>query len=201
MKAIFKTCRSGLSILLMTAGLSAMAAAQCATPVAKYHKQAWRIGDPAPSLIQTADAVEPIVGMWHVTFTAKGNADGPPDGTVIDNALLILHSDGTEVMNSARPPQDGNICIGVWEKTGRNTYRVNHLPWAGNDTTNAPTGIGNPTGPTRIVETITVSADGNGLSGRFLLRASDTSGKITANITGVLSATRVTIHTTIQDLL
>jgi len=139
--------------------------------------------------------------MWHVTFTAKGNADGPPDGTVLDNALLILHSDGTEVMNSARPPQDGNICIGVSEKTGRNTHRVNHLPWAGNDTTNAPTGIGNPTGPTRIVETITVSADGNSLSGRFLLRASDTSGKITANITGVLSATRVTIHTTIQDLL
>src|ERR1700733_15552061 len=117
MKAIFKTCRSGLSILLMAAGLSALAAAQCAIPVAKYHKQAWRIGDPALSLIQTADAVEPIVGMWHVTFTAKGNADGPPDGTVIDNALLILHSDGTEVMNSARPPQDGNICIGVWEKT------------------------------------------------------------------------------------
>ena len=201
MKAIFKNCRSGLSILLIAAGLSALAAAQCATSVAKYHRQAWRIGDPAPSLIETADAVEPIVGMWHITFTAKGNADGPPDGTVIDNALLILHSDGTEVMNSARPPQDGNICIGVWEKTGTNRYRVNHLPWAGNDTTNAPTGIGNPTGPTRIVETITVSADGNSLSGTFLLRASDTSGKITANITGVLSATRVTIHTTIQDLL
>ena len=59
--------------------------------------------------------------MWHATFTAWGNQPGPPDGTQLDNALVTWHSDGTELMNSARPPQDGNFCMGVWKKTGKNT--------------------------------------------------------------------------------
>jgi len=50
-----------------------------------------------------------IVGMWHATFTAQGNAAGPPDGAPIDNALVTWHSDHTELMNSARPPQDGDF--------------------------------------------------------------------------------------------
>jgi hypothetical protein len=54
-----------------------------------------------------------IVGMWHVTFTAKGNSEGPPDNTPIDNAVVVWHSDRTEIMNSGRPAQDGDFCLGV----------------------------------------------------------------------------------------
>ena len=201
MKTSFKMFRGGLSFVLMGAFLTAMAAAQCGTPTAKLHKQAWRVGDPTALLTQAADTAEPIVGMWHVTFTAEGNSGGPPDGTPIDNALIIWHSDGTEIMTSMRPPQDGDICLGVWEKVGPNKYKVNHLPWFGNDTTNAPSGIGNPTGPTRIVEVVTVSEDGNSLSGTFSLRATDTTGKTTAFILGTITGTRVTMETTIPELL
>jgi hypothetical protein len=70
-----------------------MAAAQCGTPTAKLHKQAWRVGDPTALLTQAADTEEPIVGMWHVMFTAEGNSEGPPNGTPIDNAIIVWHGD------------------------------------------------------------------------------------------------------------
>ena len=201
MKTISKMFRAGLGFVLMGAFLTAMAAAQCGTPTAKLHKQAWRVGDPTALLTQAADTVEPIVGMWHVMFTAEGNSEGPPDGSPIDNAIIVWHGDGTEIMNSGRPPQDGDFCMGIWKKVARNKYRVNHFAWGGNDTTNAPTGIGNPTGPTRIIEAVTLSADGNRLSGTFSLRATDTTGKTTAFIIGTITGTRVTMETTIPELL
>ena len=201
MTTISKMFRAGLGLVLMGAFLTAMAAAQCGTPAAKLHKQAWRVGEAMASLTQAADTVEPIVGMWHVTFTAEGNSEGPPDGTPIDNALIVWHSDGTEIMNSLRPPQDGDFCMGVWKKAGPNKYAVNHFAWFANDTSNAPSGIGNPVGPTRIIEKITLSSDGNCLSGTFWLRATDTAGKPTATIIGTITGTRVTLKTTIPELL
>ncbi len=45
----------------------------------------------------------PIVGFWHVKFIAKGNGF-IPDGTVIDMGFSQWHSDGTEILNSSRPP-------------------------------------------------------------------------------------------------
>ena len=201
MKTISKMFRAGLGFVLMGAFLTAMAAAQCGTPTAKLHKQAWRVGDPTALLTQAADTVEPIVGMWHVMFTAEGNSEGPPDGTPIDNAIIVWHGDGTEIMNSGRPPQDGDFCMGVWKKVAPNKYRVNHFAWGGNDTTNAPTGIGNPTGPTRIIEAVTLSADGNSFSGTFSLRATDPAGKTTAFIIGTITAIRITMQTTIPELL
>ena len=150
MKTISKMFRAALGFVLMGAFLTSMAAAQCGAPTAKIHKQAWRVGDPTDLLTQVAGTVAPIVGMWHVKFTAEGNPDGPPDGTPIDNALAVWHSDGTEIMNSGRPPQDGDFCMGIWKKIGPNQYLVNHFAWGGNDTANGPNGIGNPTGPTRI---------------------------------------------------
>jgi hypothetical protein len=153
------------------------------------------------SLQLVTDSADSIVGMWHVTFTAWGNEAGPPDGTPIDNALVTWHSDGTELMNSARPPQDGDFCMGVWKKTGKFTYNLNHFAWLANDTANAPAGIGNPTGPTRFFEEITLSPDGKHYTGKFTLDAYDTSGTQVAHIVGVIAGTRITTDTTVNDLL
>ena len=87
------------------------------------------------------------------------------------------------------------------ERTGRFTYKLNHFAWFANDTANAPSGIGNPTGPTRVPQQITLSADGNHYSGTFTLDAYDTSGAQVARIVGVIAATRITINTTVLDLL
>jgi hypothetical protein len=166
------------------------------------HRQSWQgLGSGAGSLLTVADSADPIVGMWHVTFTAQGNEVGPPDGAPIDNALVNWHSDGTELMNSARPPQDGDFCMGVWKKTGVNKYKLNHFAWLATDTANAPSGIGNPAGPTRFFEEITLAPDGNHYTGKFTLDAYDTFGNQVAHIVGVVAGRRITLNTTVPDLL
>ena len=145
---------------------------------------------------------DPIVGMWQVKFTAEGNtgSGAPPDGTPIDNAFVQWHSDGTEIMNSGRPAQDGNFCLGVWKRTGKSSYKLNHFA-LGNDTTNAPSGIGNPAGPTQIRENIVLSHDGNSYCGSFTLDAYDTSGNNVAHIVGKISATRITVNTSASSVM
>lgn len=144
-----------------------------------------------------------IVGMWHVVFTAHSmNGEAiPGPGPVIDNSVVVWHADGTEIMNSSRPAQDGNFCLGVWEKTGRLSYFLNHLPWQGNDPSGGAGGIGNPTGGAQILEQVTLSPDGNHYSGKFALTAYDTSGNVEVSFTGTISATRITTGTKITDLL
>ncbi|MDR3773128.1 MAG: hypothetical protein P4L26_07255 [Terracidiphilus sp.] len=204
------------AILFGTAFVS-NAGAQCgSSPLLHAAPASWRLMDPSPGKAHFAAASyplgfktvsdndaddEPVVGMWHVLFTAKGNGGGPPDGTPIDNALVVLHGDKTELMNSGRPPQDGNFCMGVWEKTGPSRYVVNHITWGANDTANAPAGIGNPIGPTQIRETIVLSPDGKHFVGTFTLDAHDTSGNLTAHIVGQVTGTRVTLNTEVSDLL
>ncbi|HMG87737.1 MAG TPA: hypothetical protein VK574_18525 [Terracidiphilus sp.] len=144
-----------------------------------------------------------IVGMWHVTFTAhtmNGNPIPSNAYPMIDNALVVFHSDKTEIMESARPPQDGNFCLGVWERTGGRSYYVNHLPWLGNDTANAPGGIGNPTAGAQITERVTLGEDGNKYSGSFTLVAYNLDGSKAVTFTGVLAATRITTSTSFPSL-
>ena len=123
------------------------ASAQCGLPSKSVKPANWsstHIG--SVRAMQTAfqkshddDDGEPsIVGMWHVIFTAHTQNGVPIKDQVIDNAIAVWHKDGTEIMNSSRPAQDGNFCLGVWEKTGKLKYRLNHIPWAGNDPAHQP---------------------------------------------------------------
>ena len=142
--------------------------------------------------------------MWHVVFTAETTTvpGTIPPGGVIDNALAVWHSDHTEIMNSVRPPQDGNFCLGVWEQTGRNEYSLNHFAWFANQFPNATdNGIGPAIGPTRFTEKVTLAADGRHFSGTFTLTAYDTSGNQTLQFTGSIAGTRITSTTTVGDLL
>ena len=148
---------------------------------------------------------ESIVGMWHVLFVAHTQNGQPIPSNAyptIDNSLVVWHSDGTEIMNSFRPPQDGNFCLGVWKQTGRRQYFLNHIPWFANqfpnDTNN---GIGDPVGPTQITEQVTLSPDGNSYSGSFTLRSYAADGTPGVWFTGMVAATRVTTSTTVPQLL
>jgi len=147
-----------------------------------------------------------IVGMWHVTFTAEtaDPATAPP-GAVIDNALVVWHSDGTEIMNSIRPPQDGNFCMGVWQQVGPFKYKLNHFAWFGKQFPTGPgdqgTDIGPSVVPTQITEEITLSPDGQHFSGFFTLDAYDLNNVIFQSIKGTVAGTRITIATKETDLL
>ena len=138
-----------------------------------------------------------IVGMWHVVFTGQtmfGGAYTLPQP--FDNSVVVWHSDGTEIMNSSRPAQDGNFCLGVWKQTGRRQYLLNHIPWQGND----PTG-GNPQDGAQLIEHVTLSPDGSQYSGTFTFQAYDINGNPTLALTGTIAATRITPDTPFSSLL
>lgn len=205
-KVTLRILAGTLGVVLLVTIFSPLASASCADankfgPI--LHRQSWQGSDSleSGSLLRIAEDSDPIVGMWHVTFTAQGNEVGPPDGAPIDNSLVTWHGDGTELMNSVRPPQDGQFCMGIWKKTGKDTYKLNHFAWFGNDTANAPSGIGNPSGPARFFEEVTLSPDKKHYTGTFTLDAYDTAGTQVAHIVGVIVATRITMNTTVPDLL
>src|ERR1700680_1715642 len=134
MKKTFKRVAAPLFIFLIGTTLTAKASAECLSylprpqAVAVVSPQSWRgaqFGSASLLFVSDHDSDDvSIVGFWKVTFTAKGNGkEGPPDNTPIDSGYVQWHSDGTEIMNSGRPPQNGNFCLGVWEKTGRSKYK------------------------------------------------------------------------------
>ena len=100
-----------------------------------------------------------IVGFWKVKFIAEGNA-GIPDGTVLDNAFVQWHSDGTEMMNSSRAPVTQSFCMGVWQKTGKSSYELNHFALTF-DTSN------NFVGPAQVQEDVTLDKKADQYTGTF----------------------------------
>jgi hypothetical protein len=209
MKKTFKRVVAPLLIVLIGTILTAKASAECLSYLpghkAVVSPQSWRgaeFGSASLLLVSEQDSNDPIVGFWKVAFTSKGNEPNIPDGAPIDSGFVQWHSDGTEIMNSGRPPQNGDFCLGVWEKTGRSRYKLNHFA-LGNviDPTN-PTVIGPAGGPTQIVEDIMLSRDGNHYVGMFTLDAYDTNHALLpgGHIIGVITATRITVHTPVTSV-
>src|ERR1700720_4032370 len=211
MKTTFKRFAAALGIVLISTIFTAQASAECLSYLpghkadAVVSPQSWRgaeFGSASLLLVSEQDSNDPIVGFWKVAFTSKGNEPNIPDGAPIDSGFVQWHSDGTEIMNSGRPPQNGDFCLGVGEKTGRSRYKLNHFA-LGNviDPTN-PTVIGPPGGPTQIVEDIMLSRDGNHYVGMFTLDAYDTNHALLpgGHIIGVITATRITVHTPVTSV-
>src|SRR5262245_26748918 len=111
----------------------------------------------------------PIVGLWKIQFILPGAGPRGED-VVIDDGYATWHSDGTELMNSSRPPITGSFCMGVWKRTGRRTYSLNH--WALSWDTMGLSFVG----PTQITEVVTVSGDGDAYKGTFQITQYDPTG-------------------------
>lgn len=200
MKIMSKKLAPAFCTIFVGMMLITTANAECGKSTAPHGSlkpQSWQREDGSASstLLRVDDFRDPIVGMWKVTFTGQGNgSSGPPDGTVIDSAIVVWHSDGTEIMNSGRPPQDGNFCMGVWENRGRFGYKLNHFAM-GNDTANSPGGIGNPFGVSQFHQTVFLNAKADSYSGPFTIDVYDASGAPVLHIAGMVSATRITVNT------
>lgn len=130
--------------------------------------------------------LEPIAGLYQFTFTSDGSA-GIPDGAVVDQGFVIWHVDGTEVMNSGRPPVTQSFCMGAWERTGVRSYKLNHyaLSWDSTGTMFV--------GPTNIRENIQLDRGGNFYSGTFSINQYAPDGEtVLAHVQGNVSGTRLT---------
>jgi len=137
------------------------------------------------AFVEVSEGNAIITGLWRFTFVAKGNAD-IPDGTVLDSGYATWHADGTELINSGRPPASGNFCMGVWKQIKRNTFKLNHfaMGWDPSGTTLV--------GPTNVREVVTVDRSGNNYSGPFTVTQYDNNGNAIAHVFGVVAAQRIT---------
>jgi hypothetical protein len=203
MKTIFKTAITAtFAMVLLGMGFISKANAQCGgsdfLKVGSIQQQSW---EGAP-LIGTASFLlaashqgsnNGIIGFWKVKFVAEGNT-GIPDGTLIDNGFAQWHSDGTEIMNSSKPPITSSFCLGVWQKSGPSSYQLNHfaLGW---DTS------GNFIGPVQIQESVTVNKKANQYTGTFTIDQFDPTGNPLGHVAGNVTATRVTVGTPVGDVL
>lgn len=139
-----------------------------------------------PGMTNPLQEQQPITGLYRFAFTAKGDK-GIPDGTVLDQGFAAWHADGLEIMNSGRAPVTQSFCMGVWTRTGAQTYRLNH--WALSWDPTGKTFIG----PTNIREYVRLNSQGNHYSGNFTLTQYAPDGKTrVGGVRGVVSATRVT---------
>jgi hypothetical protein len=122
----------------------------------------------------------PITGFWKVQLSL-------PDGTVIDDGYTTWHADGTEILNSSRPPISGNFCMGVWKRTGRSTYKLNHfaMEWD-------PSGT-HFIGPINLKEEVILDRSHNSYAGTFTVDQYDTNGNIIGHGAGNVTAQRITV--------
>jgi len=134
-----------------------------------------------------------IVGMWRFQLLA-------PNGAVVDDGYAQWHSDGTEIQNSGlHAPITSNFCLGVWQQVGPNTYQLNHFPLAWDSTGQSPANA------IQITETVKLT-DKDHMTGTFKLKVyvwttpdslDVAPGGPVATVTGTITATRVTIYSTV----
>lgn len=124
-----------------------------------------------------------IVGMWSVQFVSGGQT--------IDFGYQQWHSDGTEIMNSGgRSPASENFCLGVWQQTGRSTYKLNHIALSYDPAT------GQLNAKVNIREDVVVDQRGDNFSGPFTFDVYDpNTGARLQHLSGRVSGKRVTINT------
>jgi hypothetical protein len=202
MRTILKIAIAGsFLITLLGTVFVPKAAAECGYSERQQgsRQQSWR-GQlqfrPASWLLISDDDHESdngIVGFWRVKFVSKDNS-GIPDDTVIDAGFAQWHGDGTEIMNSSRPPATSNFCLGVWSRTGRSTYRLNHFALSSDLS-------GKLVGPARIREVVTLDQTRDRYEGTFTIDQYDVSGNLLAHIAGQVIATRITVDTPVEDVL
>ena len=203
MRTMFKMAiTASLAMLLIGMGFVSRANAQCAGSgsfkVGGIQQQSWE-GEPivgTASFLRVANHTgggAGIVGFWKVKFISEGNA-GIPDGTVLDNAFVQWHSDGTEMMNSSRAPVTQSFCMGVWQKTGPSSYQLNHFALTF-DTSN------NFVGPAQVQEDVTLDKKGDQYTGTFKTDFYDPSGNVIVEVVGNITATRITVNSAIGDVL
>jgi hypothetical protein len=202
-KAMFRTAITGtLAMVSLAMGLVTEASAGCPNlpgfKASAVQPMSWRgtgeFGPGSPVLIADRDdSVDGIVGFWIVTYVSKGTP-GLRDGTVLGPGFQQWHSDGTEIHNSDAPAAQGNFCLGIWKKTGRSHYKLNHFYLASDPTTNTLHDR------VQIREEIDLDRSGNEHFGTFTIDGYDLEGNPSFHVQGTVHATRITVKTDLKDL-
>lgn len=200
MRARFRTAITAtLTLVLLGIACASRAAAQCASFDSSGngalrrdlgHMQSQLV---KASFLQVDSRNDPIVGFWKAKFVSEGSS-GIPDGTVVDTPFVQWHSDRTEIMNSSRVPATQSFCLGVWKRSGQSDYELNHFALSFDST-------GTFVGSAQIRENITLDQKGDEYSGTFTIDQYNASGGLLQEVKGQVTAARITVDTTIDQVL
>jgi hypothetical protein len=117
-----------------------------------------------------------IVGLWQTSYLSNK--------VVVDQGFEQWHSDGSEILIDTAPPATDNVCIGTWVQTGTYSYSLTHPSWTFDM-------AGNLTGTALILNSVTLSHDGEKFTGSFTIKTFDVNGVLTGTFEGQLSAVRI----------
>lgn len=195
--------RTGMLLVVLGAMSSQIAVAQCGSvakktsfqtrafayrggfSLASYARPGSQTSSEADEDDRSGQGLEPLVGLWKVSMVDESH-------NYSDKSYIAFHSDFTEFQNSERTPSTGAVCQGVWEKTGRSTYRVNHYALGYADNVNLTNVI-------RIRESIRVDRSRKTFSGEFIEDIYDTAHHFIVEFKGPMTGTRVTIDSDIDS--
>lgn len=125
-----------------------------------------------------------IVGLWRSFYRAD-------DGSKFDESLQQFHDDGLELMiSNALSPDLGNVCIGVWAKTGPHQIKLRHVTWNFN-----LGGSGVWEGLFQMIANFRLD-ERDTLSGRWVADSFDTAGKPVpdSHFEGTVQSKRITVQ-------
>ena len=92
------------------------------------------------------------------------------------------------------PAASGNICLGVWKKTGVSHYKLNHFYLQSDPATDTLQYR------IQIREEIDLDRSGDKHSGTFTIDGYDLAGNPVFHVEGTVQATRITVKTDLKDL-
>lgn len=172
--------------LVLAVALSASAFASCGDSLAAMAAQAASIHNPSRT-VQPGSQSRPdqgkyssIVGLWHIRFVVNDQT--------IQEAFQLWNTGGTEVHNPNVDPRSGNVCLGVWKRSGdKTTYTLTHRVWNYDSD-------GNFGGTINLSETISLGDHGTTHSGSFTLDFYDPSGNFLFEVPGNVVAERIPVQ-------
>lgn len=128
------------------------------------------------------DSEEPsMTGLWKSVLVS--------DGQVMMVEFDTWHNDGTELgLDGLFPPVTGQVCPGVWEKTGTRTYDTAHPAFEYDSTNTQVVAI--------FIERmhVTISADGNSFEGTFTWDNYDFNGNLLpGSVSGTVTGSRIRV--------
>jgi len=135
----------------------------------------------------------PIVGLWHFVYISKGNdALMIPDGAPVDGGNTTWYGDGNEATSSEmRDPATGSICLGIWKRTGHQTYELNHIGLSWDPAAKKPFG------PAFIKQFVNLERNGNKYTGTATITQYEADGKTVATVPVNNTLVPLIIHATI----
>jgi len=179
------------SLTAVTAQATCVSPLNRLTPVTVRGLPATALASASPASLNVANAPKSanastnndITGMYIVNLYIGSGPD------LYDQQFDQWYDDGHEVsLSNAVPPALGNVCLGIWKKSGPKTYQLKHFAWNFDL-------AGKTTGTFVITETVTLTDKGSGYRGTFVADSFDLNGYLIPELhaEGLLVGTRLSV--------